>query len=79
MCGHVSKSLYSAVKSANKSRAQAKMTVSLTTLKNDGTPSKTHDATVRHETVEAAMESAAYRRSLNPGRTLRFAIDGTEV
>ena len=48
-------------------------------LNKNGTFSAMLDATTRHPDPVAAMAHVQRVRALNPGKILRFAIDGKEV
>ncbi len=51
----------------------------LVRLNRDGSESRMHDALERFATREAALAKVERVRQLNPGKTIRYALDGEEV
>lgn len=63
----------SAMRKANRRRELARP-VHLVRLRKDGQPSGMRDSVSAFNTEQEARDAACYVRSLNPGRTLRYAI-----
>lgn len=65
-----------AARRADRSAAQP---AQLHALRKDGQPSGMHDARKGFASEAEALAEVARIRSLNPGRTLRYALNGVEV
>lgn len=48
-------------------------------LNADGRPSGMHDAQTRFGSEKEALDKIAYWRSINPGKKLRYSLNGKEV
>ena len=77
--GYVSRGLYRDLQAARASQREGTKTVELVTLRKDGKPSGMHDARKRFNSEQEALDYVKRVRGLNPGKQLRFAIDGKEV
>lgn len=64
---------------AQRARAQAAQPYQMVRLNKDGTPSKMHNAARGFATQIEASAHIAIVRGLNPGLTLRYSLNGTEV
>lgn len=73
---------FNALRRRDRNRAAASnaaLPFQLVDLRKDGQPSGMRDAREGFATREAALARVASRRGMNPGRTLRFALNGEEV
>lgn len=77
--GCVSNATYSALANARRNRIAATHQFKLVQLKKDGQPSKMYDAVQTFATEAEALRVVSRIRGLNPGKTLRWTLNGTEV
>lgn len=79
MCGYVSTSLRNSLIKARRAQSDAAKAFELVRLTKAGTPSRISGAAERFASEEEAAATVAYRRRLNPGQTLRYALNGVEI
>lgn len=79
MANHAPEYMRHAMSARRRKASDVALPVVVTTLRKDGLPSRVHGATTRHAGVDTARKRIDYWRRVNPGRSLRYAIDGVEA
>ena len=68
-----------AITAGRREQAESKMEYELVRLNANGSPRNTYDSVQKFKTEKEALDKVKYWRSINPGKKLRFTLNGREV